>query len=291
MIVTGASAGVGRALVRELSKYQMSIGLIARNEERLKQALDEVEEAGSRGLIALSDVADHEQLFQAAEKIHAHFGGIDIWINNAMATVFGPVHKIRPEEFKRVTEVTYLGTVYGTLAALKYMRPKDQGTIIQIGSALAYRSIPLQAPYCAAKHAIAGFTDSLRCELLHDHSRIELCTAHLPGINTPQFSWARVKIDKFPQPVPPIFQPEYIAEKVIDLILHPKREKWIGFPTFKTIIGQKFFPGIAESYLAKKGYQSQFSQYQLQENRDDNLYQTSHMNYAAHGEFDQQAKG
>lgn len=290
MIVTGASAGVGRALVRELAKHQMNIGLIARGQERLEETRSEVEAAGSQALALCVDVADDKAMFDAADKFYAKFGSIDFWINNAMVTVFGPVDKIQPDEFKRVTDVTYLGTVYGSLAALKFMKEKDQGTILQVGSALAYRSIPLQSAYCAAKHAILGFTDSLRCELLHDNSKVQVCMAQLPAVNTPQFSWMRLKLKKYPQPVPPIFQPEYIANEILELLVHPRREKLIGFSTIKAVWGQRLAPRIAERYLARKGFQSQFSDLKLSGHRMDNLYSSSPLDFAAHGLFDDKAK-
>jgi NADP-dependent 3-hydroxy acid dehydrogenase YdfG len=215
VVVTGASAGVGRATVREFAKHRAHIGLIARDREALEAASKEVEALGGKGIVCVADVANAEEIEAAATAIEARFGPIDIWINNAMATVVSPVKRVTAEEVKRVTEVTYLGAVYGTLAALKRMLPRDYGTIVQVGSALAYRSIPLQAPYCGAKFAMRGFTDSLRSELEHDRSRVHLTMVQLPAVNTPQFEWCRTRMPQQPQPVPPIFQPEVAARAIV----------------------------------------------------------------------------
>ena len=212
VVVTGASAGVGRAVVREFAKQNAHIGLIARGEERLQAAKREVEGAGGKALALSTDVSDYEAVESAAERVEKELGPIDVWVNNAMTTIFAPFLDIKPEEFKRATEVTYLGCVHGTLSALKRMKPRNRGTIVQVGSALAYRSIPLQSPYCGAKHAIVGFTDSIRSELMHDKSRVHLTLVHLPAMNTPQFSWCRTRLPRHPQPVPPIFQPEVCRE-------------------------------------------------------------------------------
>ena len=233
VVITGASAGVGRATARAFAKRGARIGLIARGKDGLEGARADVENAGGEGFAVPTDVARNEEVESAAEAIEKQFGPIDIWVNNAMTTVFSPFKEITADEFKRATEVTYLGTVYGTMAAIKRMYPRNRGTIVQVGSALAYRSIPLQAPYCGAKHAIAGFTDSLRSELIHDRSDIRLTMVQMPALNTPQFSWCKTKLPRHPQPVPPIFQPEVAAEAIVWAAHHRRREVFVGAPRCK----------------------------------------------------------
>lgn len=285
-MITGASAGVGRAITREFANRQASIGLIARGKQRLEATKAEVEEKGGRAIIFPVDVADAAGVEQAAQALKDEFGPIDIWVNNAMVTIFSPITEITPEEFKRSTEVTYLGCVYGTMAALKHMLPRDRGTIVQIGSALAYRSIPLQAPYCGAKHAIVGFTDSLRCELIHNRSNVHVTVVHLPAVNTPQFSWCRTRLPRHPLPVPPIFQPEVPARAVYWAAHHNRREVFVGWPTMKAIYAQDIVPGIADWYLGENGYSSQQTDQFISPDRPDNLFEPVEGDYAAHGVFD-----
>jgi short-subunit dehydrogenase len=289
-MITGASAGVGRAITREFAARQASIGLIARGKERLEAAKAEVEAQGGRALIFPIDVADAEAVDRAAQTLEEEFGPIDIWINDAMTTVFAPLSEITPDEFKRATEVTYLGCVYGTMAALKRMLPRDKGTIVQIGSALAYRSIPLQAPYCGAKHAIVGFTDSLRCELIHSRSNVHVTIVHLPAVNTPQFSWCRTRLPRHPQPVPPIFDPQVPARAVYWAAHHKRREVFVGIPTIKAIYAQDVAPGFADWYLGKNGYSSQQTEQFVSPDRPDNLFESVPGDYAAQGIFSDVAK-
>jgi short-subunit dehydrogenase len=290
VVITGASAGVGRATAREFAKQGASVALIARGQDGLEAARKEVEELGGRALALPCDVADAAALEAAASQIERELGPIDIWINNAMASVFSPIHEMQPEEYKRVTEVTYLGVVYGTLAALKRMRTRNRGTIVQIGSALAYRSIPLQSAYCAAKHAIVGFTDSLRSELIHDRSKIHVTVAHLPAVNTPQFGWSKSRMPRQPQPVPPIFQPEVIARGIYYAAHARRRELWIGFPTVMAINAQKFAPGFADYYLGKTGYDAQMTDEPVSPDRPDNLWKPLPGDAGAHGKFDSKAR-
>ncbi len=289
VVVTGASAGVGRAVVREFASEGASIGLIARGRSRLESAKQEVEARGGKALVIPADVADANAIDQAAEQVEHELGPIDVWVNDAMTTIFAPVEKITPEEFKRTTEVTYLGFVYGTMAALKRMKPRDRGTIVQVGSALAYRSIPLQSAYCGAKHAMVGFTDSLRSELIHDHSNIHLTVVHLPAMNTPQFSWCRTRLPRQPQPVPPIFQPEVAARAIVWASTHRRREVFVAWPTVKAIYGQDVAPAYADRYLAKYAYDGQETSEPVPANRPDNLFEPVEADYAAHGIFDDRA--
>ncbi len=290
VVVTGASAGVGRAVVREFAGQGASIGLIARGRNRLEAAKREVESQGGKAVVLQADVADAGAIDEAAEKVEKELGPIDVWVNDAMTTIFAPVEKITPEEFKRTTEVTYLGFVYGTMAALKRMKPRNRGTIVQVGSALAYRSIPLQSAYCGAKHGMVGFTDSLRSELIHDRSNIHLTVVHLPAMNTPQFSWCRTRLPRQPQPVPPIFQPEVAARAIVWASEHRRREVFVGWPTVKAIYGQDVAPAFADRYLAKNGYSGQETSQPLPANRPDNLFQPVEGDYAAHGIFDDRAR-
>jgi short-subunit dehydrogenase len=290
VVVTGATAGVGRAVVREFARRRACIGLIARDQERLVAAKREVEEQGGKAVALSTDVADPEAVEHAAETVSTTFGPPDVWVNNAMTTVFSPITEIQPNEYKRATEVTYLGCVYGSMAALKRMIPRNKGTIVQVGSALAYRSIPLQAPYCGAKHAIIGFTDSLRCELIHQKSKVRVTVVHLPAMNTPQFSWCKTRLPCHPQPVPPIFEPEVAARAIYWAAHHTRREVFVGGPTVKAIYGQNFVPGLADWYLGTHGYQSQQTSDPVSPDRPDNLFHPVKGDYAAHGIFTGRAK-
>src|SRR5947209_4579943 len=289
VVITGASAGVGRATVREFAKKGAFIGLIARGHDGLAAAGKEVEELGGRALVLSCDVADAAAVNAAAERVERELGPIDIWINNAMVSVFSPIKQMEPEEYRRVTEVTYLGAVYGTLAALKRMLPRNRGTILQVGSALAYRSIPLQSAYCAAKHAIVGFTDSLRCELIHEKSGVHVTVVHLPAVNTPQFDWSKSRMPRHPQPVPPIFQPEVVARGIYYAAHAGRREFWIGLPTVMAINGQKLAPGFADRYLGEHGYDAQMTAEPVAPNRPNNLWAPLPGDHGAHGRFDSKA--
>jgi NAD(P)-dependent dehydrogenase (short-subunit alcohol dehydrogenase family) len=255
----------------------------------LQAARLEVERLGGRALVLPADVADADAVERAAERVEQEFGPIDIWINNAMVSVFSPVKEMKPEEYRRVTEVTYLGYVYGTLAALKRMLPRDRGVIVQVGSALAYRGIPLQSAYCAAKHAIQGFNDSLRSELIHDGSRVRVTMVQLPAINTPQFSWVKSRLPRKPQPVPPIYQPEVAAEAILFAAHNDRREMYVGYPTVEAIVGDKIAPGFADKYLAKNGYDSQQTLDPVEPDRRDNLWEPVPGDHGAHGTFDERA--
>lgn len=290
VVVTGASAGVGRAIVREFAKSKASIGLIARGKDGLEAAKREIEEAGGQALVLSLDIADADAVDRAASAVEDAFGPIDIWINNAMVSVFSPVHLMTPDEYKRVTEVTYLGYVYGTLAALKRMRPRNRGTIVQVGSALAYRSIPLQSAYCAAKHAIMGFTESLFSELLHDKSQVRLCIVQLPAVNTPQFGWVLTRLPNKPQPVPPIYQPEVIASAVVWAARHHRRELYVGISSWKAVAAEKVVPRLTDRYLAHTGYSSQQTDEPVESNRRNNLWSPVPGDRGAHGTFDARAR-
>jgi NAD(P)-dependent dehydrogenase (short-subunit alcohol dehydrogenase family) len=289
VVITGASAGVGRAAVRKFARHGARIGLLARGTDGLKAARREVEALGSEALVVPTDVANADQVEAAAAQIEAKFGQIDIWINNAMTSVFSPIKQMTAAEFQRVTEVTYLGCVYGTLAALKRMLPRDRGTVVQVGSALAYRGIPLQSAYCAAKHAIQGFCDSLRCELLHDNSGVRLTMVQLPALNTPQFSWVKSRLPRKAQPVPPIFQPEVAAEAIYFAAHNPRREFYVGGPSVAVITANKFAPGLLDHYLAYAGYESQQYDGPEDPNRPDNLLQPVPGDHGAHGVFNARA--
>jgi NAD(P)-dependent dehydrogenase (short-subunit alcohol dehydrogenase family) len=259
VVVTGSSAGLGRAIAHGFAKRGARIGLIARNPEALNAAKEECEELGGQALVLPLDVSDAAAVDAAASRVEEEFGPIDVWVNDAMVSVFSPVKEMEASDYKRVTDVLYLGFVHGTLAALKRMLPRDRGTIIQIGSALSYRSIPLQSAYCACKHAINGFTDSLRCELYHDNSKVNVTTVQMPAMNTTQFDWVKNRMPNDTQPVPPIYEPELAAEVVVaaGFAKSPRREYWVGTPTVAAIIGQKFIPGLLDRYLGKTGYKSQ----------------------------------
>jgi NAD(P)-dependent dehydrogenase (short-subunit alcohol dehydrogenase family) len=289
VVITGASAGVGRATVREFARRGAHIGLVARASEGLEAARREVEELGGRATAIPADVADADQVEAAAAQVEATFGPIDIWINDAMTSVFSPVKEMKPDEFRRVTEVTYLGYVYGTMAALKRMLPRDRGIIIQVGSALAYRGIPLQSAYCGAKHAIQGFTESLRCELIHDKSHVRITMIQMPALNTPQFDWVLSRLPRKPQPVPPIFQPEVAARAIVWCTEHYRRELFVGWPTFVVIIGNKIAPGLGDAYLGRTGYAAQQYDGRADPNRPNNLWEPVPGDFGAHGDFDNRA--
>lgn len=282
---------MGRAIARELGARGARLGLIARDEDRLAAAAQEVRSRGGEAIAIPCDVADPDQVERAAARVESELGPIDVWINDAMVTVFAPLSRVKPEEFRRVTEVTYLGTVYGTMAALRRMRQRGRGHVIQVGSALAYRGIPLQSAYCGAKHAVRGFTDSVRTELMHEGSGVFLTMAQLPAMNTPQFSWSRSRMEEHPQPVPPIFQPEVAARAIADVIGHRRREIYVGWPTWKTVLGQKLVPGFVDWYLAKKGFEAQLtSERAYDPRRPENLFDPVPGAWAAHGVFDDRAR-
>jgi NAD(P)-dependent dehydrogenase (short-subunit alcohol dehydrogenase family) len=289
VVITGASAGLGRATAREFGRRGAQVGLLARGIDGLQAAKREIESMGGHALVLPADVADAEAVEQAAAAVEEQFGAIDIWVNNAMASVFSPVKKMRPEEYKRVTEVTYLGVVYGTLAALKRMLPRNRGIIVQVGSALVYRSIPLQSAYCAAKHAIAGFTDSLRCELIHDKSKVQLTMVQMPALNTPQFGWVKSRLQRKAKPVPPIFQPEVGARAIYWAAHHRRRELYVGWPTVEAIVGNKLAPGILDHYLGRTGFDSQQTSEPEDPLRPDNLWEPVGHDHGAHGSFDESA--
>lgn len=286
VVITGASAGVGRAAVRMFAERGDSIGLIARGLDGLEATRREVEKLGGRALVLPLDVADAEKVEEAAARVERELGPIDVWVNNAMLSVFSPARAMEPGEYRRVTEVTYLGYVYGTLAALKRMLPRDRGVIVQVGSTLAYRGIPVQSAYCAAKHAVQGFCESLRTELLHDKSRVRISMVQLPAVNTPQFGWVKSRLPRKPQPVPPIFQPEVAARAIVYAADHPRREIWVGGRTVLGIVGNRLIPGLADRYLARTGYEA--TQYDGLDDphRAHNLWEPVPGDHGAHGDFD-----
>ncbi len=288
VVITGSSAGLGRAIAHAFAKRGAHIGLLARNPEALNAAKEECEALGGRAIVVPVDVSDAGAVDAAAARVEEEFGPIDVWVNDAMVSVFSPVKEMEASDYKRVTDVLYLGFVHGTLAALKRMLPRDRGTIIQIGSALAYRSIPLQSAYCACKHAINGFTDSLRCELHHDGSNVKLTAVHMPAMNTTQFGWVKNRLPNDPQPVPPIYDPELTAEVVIaaGLAKNPRREYWVGTPTVIAIVGQKFIPGLLDIYLGRTGYKSQQIPDEPKDpNTPNNLYEYVPGKHSARGKF------
>ncbi len=290
VVVTGASAGVGRATAREFAGRGARIGLIARGEEGLEGARRDVERLGGEAIVLPLNVTDAAAVERAAEEVEDRLGPIDVWVNNVTATVFSRFLEITAEEFERATAVTYLGYVNGTRAALQRMLPRDRGTIVQVGSALAYRGIPLQSAYCGAKHAIQGFTESVRCELMHDRSRVHLTSVHLPALNTPQFDWSRAKLGKQPQPVPPIFQPEVAARAIGWAAEHRRRELYVGLPTLVTIVGNKLAPGLGDWYLARYGFDSQHTDETIEPVREGNLFEPVGGDHGAHGRFDARSK-
>ena len=290
VVVTGASAGVGRATAVEFARQGATVALLARGKAGLEGARAEVEAAGGKAWVQTLDVADADAVDAAAERIEAELGPIDIWVNNAMVTVLSPISQMTAEEFRRVTEVTYLGTVHGTLAALRHMRPRNRGVIVQVGSALAYRAIPLQSAYCAAKFACRGFTDSLRVELQHDDSAVHVTSVHLAAFNTPQFDWARNRMPRRPQPVPPVFQPELAARAIVWASQQKRREVNVGFPAVKTIWGNKFAPQVADWVLEEDGYSGQQDEQLSAGDRPDNLFEPVDRDMGSHGRFDNEAR-
>jgi NADP-dependent 3-hydroxy acid dehydrogenase YdfG len=290
VVITGASAGLGRATAQEFGRHGAKVGLLARGIDGLEAARREIEAMGGKALVVPTDVADADAVEKAAALVEERLGHIDIWVNNAMTSVFSPVKEMEAEEYKRVTDVTYLGTVYGTLAALKRMLPRNRGTIVQVGSALVYRSIPLQSAYCAAKHAIAGFTDSLRSELIHDKSKVRLTIVQMPALNTPQFGWVKSRLRYKAKPVPPIFQPEVGARAVYWAAHHRRRELYVGLPTVEAIIGNKVAPGFLDRYLAQNGFASQQTNEPEDPNRPHNLWNPLPGDHGAHGTFDSLAR-
>jgi len=290
VVITGASAGIGRAAARVFAREGAKIGLLARGVDGLEAAKEEVENLGGSALVLPADVANADQIEAAAVKVEELFGPIEVWLNNAMASVFSPVKQMTAEEFRRVTEVTYLGCIYGTLAALKRMLPRDSGVIVQVGSALAYRGIPLQSAYCAAKHAIEGFCDSLRTELLHDKSNVRVTMVQLSAFNTPQFGWVKSRLPRRAQPVPPIFQPEVAAEAIYFAAHHPRREFIVGWPAFKAIYGNKIAPWYADRVLARMGYDAQQHDGPEDPERPNNLYEPVAGDHGAHGIFDARSR-
>jgi short-subunit dehydrogenase len=289
VVVTGASAGVGRATAREFGGHGAKVALLARGEHGLEAAKKEVEAAGGVALPIPTDVADPEQVEAAAQRAEDELGPIDVWVNDAIAVIFSPFKDIEPEDFKRSTEVCYLGAVYGTKAALKRMLPRDRGTIVQVGSALSYRAIPLQSAYCGAKHAMRGFTDSVRTELLHDGSNVHITMVQLPAVNTPQFNVSKTTLPNHPQPVPPIYQPEVPARAIYWAAHQRRREVRVGLSSTIVIAGNKLLPGLGDRYLARTGYDSQQTNQPVDENRPDNLYKPVPGDHGAHGDFDEES--
>ena len=291
VVITGASAGVGRATARAFARDGWDVALLARGEAGLEAAAREVQALGRRALAIPVDVADPGAVEAAAARVEAELGDIDVWVNDAMESVFAPADEIAPDEYRRVTEVNYLGYVHGTLAALRRMKPRDHGVIVQVGSALAYRSIPLQAAYCASKHAIVGFTDSLRCELIHDHSHVRITAVHLPAVNTPQFGWVRSRLPHRAQPVPPIFEPEVPARAILHAAKHPRRELFVGASTLLAVYGQRIAPNLLDWYLGRTGYSGQQTA-SPRPDRPDNLDAPldATVDHGAHGRFDGRAR-
>ncbi len=290
VVITGAGAGVGRATVREFARRGCHVGLVGRNRARLEQAADEARGLGVRAAVAIADMADAEAVEAAAEAIEQALGPITVWVNNAMATIFAAVAELTADEVRRGTEVTYLGTVHGTMSALRRMRRRGRGTIVNVGSALAYRSVPLQAVYCGAKSAIRGFTDSLRSEILHDGDDIHLTMVHLPAVNTPQFDWALNRTGYRAQPVPPIYEPEVPARAIAHAAFHHRREWWVGFPTVLAIMANRIAPSLADRYLASAGYSGQLTGEQADPDAPNNLYESIDGPEQAHGRFDDRSR-
>ncbi|WP_448191155.1 SDR family oxidoreductase [Azospirillum sp. sgz301742] len=289
VVITGASAGVGRATAHAFARRGARIGLLARDPQALLDTQREVERLGGAAIALPTDVSEFGPVDGAAAAVEEAFGHIDVWVNNAMTTVFSPVKRLKAHELHRVTEVCYFGCVHGTMAALRRMLPRDRGTIVQVGSALAFRGIPLQAAYCGAKHAIVGFTDSLRAELIHDGSNVRLSAVHLPAMNTPQFDWARVRFNRRPKPVGPIMQPERAAQAIVHAAIHAPRALWVGGSTVQTILGQMVAPGLMDRVVAGMAYEQQLRPDPLPEGYRDNLYDPVHAPHATHGDFDREA--
>lgn len=289
-VITGAGAGVGRAAATEFARNGCHVALLSRDSERLERAAAELREFGVRALPIPTDVADAAAVDAAAARVEQELGPIDVWVNVAMATVFAPVHELTAKEFHRATAVTYLGQVHGTMAALRYMRPRKRGSVVCVGSALAYRSVPLQSVYCGAKFAIRGFLDSLRSELYHDRIGITLTEVDLPAVNTPQFDWARNKMGYRARPVAPIYQPEVPARAIYFGAFHPRRQIWVGFPTIKAILANRIAPGLIDRYLANAGYSGQLTDERSEPGAPGNLFEPVRGSYGAHGRFDSQAR-
>ena len=291
VVITGASAGVGRATAQAFAARGDKVALLARGVDRLDAAEADVRSRGAAAALAIpTEMGDWDAVAKAADRIERELGPIDVWVNDAMTSVFAPFMEIEPDEFRRVTEVTYLGYVHGTRAALEHMQPRNRGRIIQIGSALAYRGIPLQSAYCGAKHAIQGFTESVRCELEHDHSGIRITMIQLPAVNTPQFDWVLSRLPRRAQPVPPIFQPEVIADVVVHASEHYRREYWVGWSAIRAIVAQRFMPDVLDRVLARTGYSSQQTQQPADPERPYNLWRPVDGDWGAHGRFDDEAK-
>ncbi len=290
VVITGASAGVGRATAHAFARRGCRLGLIARDRDALEDTLREVRALGGEGLALPVDVADADAVEHAAVRAERHLGPIDVWVNNAMATVFARFADVEPAEFERATMVTYLGMVNGTRAALARMRPRDRGVVVQVGSALSYRAIPLQAPYCGAKFACRGFTDSLRSELLHDGSHVRLTMVQLPALDTPQFEWALSRMPRHPQPVPPIFEPKVAAEAIVWATTANKREVWVGWPTVKAILANKLVPGLLDAYLARTNYEAQQTDQPVRPDRPSNLFRPARGWHATRGTFGRGAR-
>jgi short-subunit dehydrogenase len=290
VVITGASAGVGRATALAFARRGAHLGLIARDPQRLEQTRREVEDAGGRAIAMSGDVADPDQVEAVAVQTEKAFGPIDIWVNNAMVSVFAPVKDTTPDEFKRVMDVTFLGYVHGTQAALRRMLPRDTGVIVQVGSALAYRGIALQAAYCAAKHAIQGFCDALWAELIHDRSRVRMTMVQLPAINTPQFDWVRSRLPRKAQPVPPVYQPELAADAIVWAAQHGEREVWVGGRVVTAIVADRVAPGLVDRFVAATAFESQQTSDPENPQRPDNLWDPVPGNYGAHGRFDNLAQ-
>ena len=294
VVVTGASGGIGRASAIAFGARGDTVVLVARGTTGLAAAAEQVNRAGGTAHVLSADVADPDQVFALAAKVEAEIGPIDVWVNVAFTSVFSPFQQIKAEEYRRVTEVSYLGYVYGTMAALKYMKPRDRGTIVQVGSALAYRGIPLQTAYCGAKHAIQGFHEALRCELLHDKSNVHVTMVQMPAVNTPQFSWVLSRLPRHAQPVPPIYQPEFAARGVLYAADHPKRrEYWVGASTMGTLAANAIAPGLLDRYLGKTGFQSQQASQRHDPDAPANLWEPADgedgRDFGAHGVFDSKA--
>ena len=290
VVITGAGAGVGRAAAEEFARHGCDVALLSRDRDRLERAATELRTHRIRALPIVTDVADADAVERAASQVEEELGPIDVWVNVAMATVFAPVSKLTAAEFERGTRVTYLGQVHGTMSALKRMRERNCGTIVNVGSALGYRSVPLQSIYCGAKFAIRGFTDALRSEIIHDKLNVHLTMVDLPAVNTPQFEWAMNKMGRKAQPVPPIYQPEVPARAIYFAATHRRREVWVGFPTVKAILANRIAPGLIDRYLATAGYEGQITDEPLSPDPPANLYEPVPGNYAAHGRFDDRAK-
>jgi short-subunit dehydrogenase len=290
VVVTGAGAGVGRATVEEFARRGYDVALLSRDEARLEAAAAAVRQHGVRALPISTDVADADAVEAAAAKIEEALGPIDVWVNVAMATVFAPVSKLTAKEFERGTRVTYLGQVHGTMAALSRMRSRNRGTIVNVGSALGYRSVPLQSIYCGAKFAIRGFTDSLRSEIIHDKLNVHLTMVDLPAVNTPQFDWALNKMGKKAKPVAPIYQPEVPAKAIFFAATHQRREIWVGYPTVRAILANRIAPGLIDKYLAKAGYSGQLTHDPIGPDAPANLFEPVLGDYGAHGRFDGRSK-